>query len=210
MIGPRFSAPVLFLLFVCPISMKAQPIPIELMMGNQYGAVELAFSRHFSQESRLGFFHMNTIQFYYQEPEKHSFILQDLITVETFKNLRVAGGVAYTKGGFSPTAGLQYIYTGQKFMFLCAPRINIEHDYSYDIMTILQYKQPINDRVKLLTRAKFLNVFDNDSNIRSYQWFRLGVEMKGIQFGLALNLDQYGPNPALETSAGLFVRKEIF
>jgi len=83
-------------------------------------------------------------------------------------------------------------------------------DYSYDIMTIFQYKPAINDRMKLFTRIKLLNVFDNESNIRSYQWFRLGLEMKGIQFGLALNLDEYGSNPSVETSYGLFVRKEIF
>ena len=208
--GLKFLAPILIFFIAGTTSLKAQPIPIELMMGTQYGAVDLAFNKQFSQGSRLGFFHQNTVQFDYNEPEKHSFILQDLLTVETLKNLRVTGGVAYSKGGFSPTAGLQYLYSGEKFLFLCAPRINIEHDYSYDIMTILQYKQPLNDRIKLYTRIKLLNVFDNESNIKSYQWFRLGLEMKGIQFGLALNLDEYGPKPSVETSAGLFVRKEIF
>ena len=30
-----------------------------------------------------------------------------------------------------------------------------------------------------------------------------------MQFGLGLNLDEYGPDPSVETSVGLFVRKEI-
>jgi hypothetical protein len=87
------------------VMIKAQPIPIELMMGYKYGTVNLSFSKNFSQNSRLGFFHMNTVQFDYKDEDKNSFILQDLIYVETFKNLRVAGGVAYSKGGFNPTAG---------------------------------------------------------------------------------------------------------
>jgi hypothetical protein len=206
----RLSGPIFLLLFVSALSMKAQPIPIELMMGNKYGAVNLAFSKDFSEESRFGFFHMNTIQFYYNNRDKNSFILQDLLYVETFKNLRVAGGVAYTKGGFAPTAGLQYVYSGPKFLFLCAPRVNIESEPSYDIMTILQYRPAISDRIKLFTRAQFLNVFDDGGNIRSYQWFRLGLEMRGVQFGLALNLDEFGPRPSVETSAGIFARKEIF
>jgi hypothetical protein len=55
-----------------------------------------------------------------------------------------------------------------------------------------------------------LNLFDANGNIKSYQWMRLGLEVKGIQFGLAANLDEYGPNPSLDTNLGVFIRKEIF
>ena len=205
-----FTLLVIGLMFPSTLKTFAQPIPIELMMGNKYGAVNLAFSKNFSEESRFGFFHMNTIQFYYDNHDKNSFILQDLLYVETFRNLRLAGGVSYTRGGFAPTAGLQYLFSGRKFLFLCAPRVNIEREPSYDIMTILQYKPEINERIKLYTRGQFLNVFDSGGNIRSYQWIRIGLEMRGIQFGMALNLDEFGPNPPVEASAGLFVRKEIF
>lgn len=192
------------------VIIKAQPSPIELTVGHKYGSVNFAFNKNFSQGSRLGFFHMNTVQFSYKDDSQNSFILQDLIYVETIKNLRVATGIAYSKGGFNPTAGLQYIYSGKKVMVLIAPRINIESDPSYDIMTILQYKPAINDRLKLFTRVQMLNVFGSEGNIKSYQWFRLGLEIKGIQFGLAANMDENGPNPSIETNFGVFVRKDIF
>jgi hypothetical protein len=192
------------------ILLNAQPIPVELMMGDKYGSVNLAFNRNFSQNSRFGFFHMNTVQFYFKEESKNSFLLQDLLYFEAIKNLRVAGGVVYSKGGFNTTAGLQYVFSGKKLVFLCAPRVNIESEPSYDIMTIIQYKTPINDRVKLFTRMQALNLFDANGNIKSYQWMRLGLEVKGIQFGLAANLDEYGPNPSLDTNLGVFIRKEIF
>jgi hypothetical protein len=153
---------------------------------------------------------MNTVQFDYKDEANNSFILQDLIYVETFKNLRVAGGVAYSKGGFNPTAGIQYVYSGKNFLFLCAPRVNIESEPSYDIMTIIQFKPDINEKMKLYTRIQALNLFDAGGNIKSYQWLRLGLELKGLQFGLAANLDEYGPDPSVEASFGLFVRKEIF
>ena len=144
---------LILLFFTTGIQAEAQPIPTELMMGHKYGSVNLLISKNFSQTSRLGFFHMNTVQFDYRDEDKNSFILQDLIYVETFKNLRVATGVAYSKGGFDPTAGLQYIFSCKKFFCLCAPRINIESDPSYDIMNIIQYKPDINDRVKTLYPA---------------------------------------------------------
>jgi hypothetical protein len=201
---------IISLLILTGIMAKAQPIPVELMIGDKYGTVNLAFNRSFSQNSKLGFFHMNTVQFYYKDEIKNSFLLQDLLYVEAIKNLRVAGGVVFSKGGFNTTAGLQYVFSGKKLLFLCAPRVNIESEPSYDIMTIFQYKTPINDRVKLFTRVQALNLFDANGNIKSYQWMRLGLEAKGIQFGLAANLDEYGPNPSLDTNLGIFIRKEIF
>ena len=189
---------------------QAQPIPIELMMGHRYGTVNLAFSRNFSQESRLGFFHMNTVQFGYKNKDDNCFILQDLVYVETLRNLRVAFGVVYSPGGFNPTTGLQYVYGGKKLFFLFAPRVNIESDLSYDLMTILQYKPAINEKVKLYTRLQLLNLFDSGGNKKSYQWFRLGLEVKEIQFGLAVDLDEFGPHPSVTSNFGVFFRKEIF
>jgi hypothetical protein len=206
----KTKSAVIFLFLLNGISVKAQPVPVELMMGNKYGSVNLSFNRNFSPTSKFGFFHMNTVQFDYKDETKNSFILQDLAYYEIIKNLRITGGVAYSKGGFDPTAGLQYVYSGKKFLFLFAPRVNIESDPSYDMMTILQYKPLINDHLKLFTRVQMLNLFSADGNIRSYQWMRIGLETKGIQFGLAANLDEYGPNPSVESNFGVFLRKEIF
>jgi len=203
------GAILLFLTFNTAI-IKAQPSPIELAIGHKYGSVNFVFNKNFSQTSRFGFFHMNTVQFYYKEDSQNSFLLQDLLFVETFKNLRVATGIVYSKGGFNPTAGLQYLFSGEKFMVLIAPRVNIESDPSYDVMTIIQYKPKLNDNLKLFTRVQMLNLFGSEGNIKSYQWFRVGFETKGIQFGLAANMDEYGPNPSIETNFGLFIRKEIF
>jgi hypothetical protein len=67
-------------------------------------------------------------------------------------------------------------------------------------MTIIQYKSDINERVMLFTRLHLLNLFDSGGNIGSYQWMRLGIEVKGLQFGLAANLDEYGPDPSIESN----------
>jgi hypothetical protein len=94
--------------------------------------------------------------------------------------------------------------------FLFAPRVNIESEPSYDIMTIFQVKPGINEKLKLVARVQMLNLFGKTGNIKSYQWVRLGLEVKEIQFGLAANFDEFGPNPSVEMNTGVFVRKEIF
>ncbi len=188
----------------------SQPIPVELMVGNKFTSLDVTFTKPFKENSKFGFFHMNTIQADYNDKSRNSFVLQDLVFFEAVKNLKIVAGAFYGKPGFNTTAGFQYSINTKRAFFLFAPRVNIIEEPSYDFMTIFQYKLPLNEKVKLYTRLKLLNVFDANEHIRSYQWFRLGVDLSGTQFGLALDFDEYGPNPSVEYNFGLFVRREIF
>ena len=192
------------------ISLYAQPIPVELMSGHKFTSVDVSLSKSFTKDSRLGFFHMNTLVIDYNDKSENSFILQDLLTYQLVKNLKIVGGAFYGMPGFNTTVGFQYYYPGKNFSLLFAPRINITEEPSYDFMTILQYKTGISDNTKLVTRLKLLNLFDANQHIKSYQWLRVGLEMKGTQFGLAFDFDEYGPDPSVQYNFGLFIRREIF
>jgi hypothetical protein len=206
----KLCTPFLFVFTLYVSDAKAQPIPVEFMLGNNYGSVNISFNKKFYPESRFGVFLLNSVEFDYNEDDKNSLILKNMLTLETAKNLDVVGGLIYTNGGLSPQTGLLYTWAKEKFFFLCNPNINIESDPVYDIMTILQFAPKINSRFHLYTRLKFLNVFTSDHNIKSYQWMRLGLETKGLSFGLAFNLDEHGPDPSVETNFGVFLQKNIF
>ena len=206
----RYITLFLILFIISAGSLFSQPIPVELMVGNKFTSLDVTFTKPFKENSKLGFFHMNTIQADYDDKNKNSFVLQDLVFYEVIKNFKIVAGAFYGKPGFNTTAGFQYSINSKKVFFLFAPRVNIIEEPSYDFMTIFQYKTPLNEKVKLYTRLKLLNVFDANEHIRSYQWLRLGVDLSGTQFGLALDLDEYGPDPSVEYNFGLFVRREIF
>jgi hypothetical protein len=188
---------------------QSQPIPVELMTGYRYVTVNLVVSKSFTPTSRFGFFHMNTIGVVYDNKEENDFSMQDLFTYEPLKNFRITGGAFYGKPGFKPTLGMQYLKPGKKLFILVAPRVNIESEPAYDIFTIVQFKTPLSEKTKLYSRLQLLNLFDSGGNIKSYQWFRLGLEIKGVQFGAAFNLDEFGQNPEVQYNAGLFIRREI-
>jgi hypothetical protein len=202
---------VLVALFIVRSSYSfSQPIPVELMAGNKYTSVDVSFSKSFVQDSKLGFFHMNTLQADYNNKYNNSFAVLDLLTYELVKNLKIAGGAFYGIPGFNTTTGLQYNYVSKNVFFLFAPRINITDVPSYDFMTILQYKSDLTQKMKLFTRIKLLNLFDAEGHIKSYQWLRMGLERNGTQFGLAADFDEYGPHPDVQYNVGLFIRREIF
>jgi len=190
---------------------KGQPIPVELMAGSQYAVINFVFSRQFSKTSKLGFFHLNTLTMHLQDKNKNDLALQNLLFYELTENFRLTGGAFYsTIPGFSPTAGIQYLNTGTKWFILFSPRINIESDPSVNMFTIIRFKTRINEKAGLYTSLQALNIFDGSGHIKSYQWLRAGIDLKGTQFGLAANFDEIGPRGILTTSVGVFLRREIF
>ncbi len=188
---------------------NSQPIPVELMTGYRYLTFNLVVSKSFTPDSRFGFFHMNTIGVVYNDKEENDISMQNLLTFEPVKNFRLTGGIFYGNPGFKPTLGMQYLITGKKLFILIAPRVNIESDPAYDFFSIVQFKTPLSENTKLYTRLQLLNLFDSGGNIKSYQWIRIGLEIKGVQFGAAVNFDEFGPDPKVEYNAGLFIRREI-
>jgi len=142
--------------------------------------------------------------------EKNDLILQDLLFFEPIKSFRITGGAFYGGHSFSPTAGFQFVKKYKSFFILVAPRINIEHDPAYDIISIIQYTPKLSEKMNLYTSLKYLKVFDSGGNIKSNPEFKLGLEMKSYQFGLAAALIRQGPQPENEYNFGVFVVREIF
>jgi hypothetical protein len=192
-------------------SIFAQPIPVELMSGHRYTTFNLVVSKGFTTTSKFGFFHMNTLEVNYKDKSYNDFSMQDLLYFQPLKNIRITGGAFYGQyPGFIPTVGAQYLRNFKNLFILVAPRVNLQKDLEYDIFSIIQYKHPFTVKTKLYTRLQLLNLFGANGNIKSYQWVRLGLEIKGTQFGLAADFDEMGPDPKLEYNFGLFIRREIF
>lgn len=188
----------------------AQPIPVELTVTEDYATTNLVVSRMFTPTSRLGFFHLSTIEMVYEDESQNGMAIQNLMFVQLPREFRVTGGAFVSERGFSPTAGMQYIKAGRDLFVLLAPRVNIESDPSYSVFSIVRYRPQITPTTRLYLGAQLLNTFSAERHLRSYQWLRFGLEVKGTQFGLAVNLDQEGPARHFSHGLGAFVRREIF
>jgi len=193
-----------------PASVFSQPIPAEFIAGNNYSTIGLIVNKKFSETSKFGIFHLNKLDIYYNDKEKNDLILQDLLFYEPIKSFRITGGAFYGGHGFSPTAGFQYVKKYKSLFILIAPRINIEHDPAYDMMSIIQYTPKLSEKMNLYTSLKYLKVFDSGGNIKSNPEFKLGLEKGNYQFGFSVALNRQCPYPENEYNFGVFVVREIF
>jgi hypothetical protein len=181
------------------------------MIGDVYSSAVLVLSKPFAPRSRWGVFHENTLRAFYDDADAGDVAAQTLLTFAPGERFRLTAGAFYgTAPGVSPTAGVQYVKPGKHWFVLVAPRVNLESDPSYSVFSIVRYTRGTEGRPRLYVALQALNAFDARQHIRSYQWTRVGADVRGTQFGLAVNFDRSGPNPRLDTSAGVFVRREVF
>jgi len=200
--------------FLAMVSMGSlaysQAIPVESAAGSQYATLNVLISKPFSPESRIGYFHQSTLAMDYQDRSKDDLTMQHLMFFELRKSIRLTGGTFYCSvPGFSPTVGVQYMREGNNWFVLCAPRVNIERDPSFTVFSIMRYKIALSENITFYSSVQALSTFDGNVHIKSYQWLRIGLEVRRIQFGLAANFDEFGPNPKVRFSPGLFVRFEV-
>ena len=187
------------------------PVPVEVMVGNAYSTANLVLSKPFAPQSHWGVFHQNTLSMFYDDARDGDLAAQTLLTFAPGAGFRLTAGAFYgTAPGVSPTAGIQYVRPGRNWFVLVSPRVNLESDPSYSIFSILRYSRGEIGRPRLYLALQALNAFDARQHIRSYQWTRIGADVRGTQFGLAVNFDEAGPHSRVNASAGVFVRREVF
>lgn len=185
------------------------PIPVEIFAGSRYASTNVVMSRNMEPGSRFGFYHLNTIVLNYDASNDLS--LQNMLYYEVVEGYRLAGGLFYgSNAGLIPTVGAQFVKGGGRRFLLLTPRVNIQDDPSYSVFTIVRYGVGNPPGLGPYASLQALTTFDGEGHIKSYQWVRLGLESGGNQFGVAFNLDESGPDPDVEFSVGVFVRREVF
>lgn len=182
------------------------PVPVELTAASRYASVDLVLGKPFAPSSRWGVFHQHTLVAGYGGDVADDLATQSQLTFAAARWLRVTAGGFYATGpGFMPTAGLQFERVGRRSFVSVSPRVNIDREESYSVFSFLEYA-----RGRFYTNLQSLNSFDRERHIKSYQWLRVGVAVRGTQGGLAVNFDELGPKPRVDASVGLFVRRPLF
>lgn len=196
-------------MLLLPQRASGQAMPLELAAGHRYATVNFVISKGITHTSKFGFFHQHTLTAAYEDGTQDDLAMQNLLYFEPLDGFRLTGGAFYGKPGFNATAGMQYVKGGRTFFILLSPRVNIESDPSFSVFSILRYNPAIAGTTKLYLSMQALNTFDTEQHIKSYQWLRVGLDVNGTQFGPAVNLDEFGPNPSVRFTLGAFVRRAI-
>jgi hypothetical protein len=209
---------ILCLMLVCYTNTNAQeltqkPIPIELFLGNSRLGLQSIINKNLPECKRFSFFSVTNFESdYSQNADGLDFINNSQISFDIYKGFGVSSGANINKvTGLSPTLGLQYVFANPKWLFVVTPNLIFSTGNTASFLSILEYKPKLTDQLKLYSRVQGLynHNIKSSAHERSYLQLRIGIEYKNYQFGLASNLDYFGPNRSFKDNYGVFIRANL-
>ncbi len=210
----NFIGLLLLLFSICAISQEKpvppSPIPVEFNLGNNRYGIQFLVNKRFVPGSAFSFLTVTSFESDYEEQKNNlDFITKSQVSYEIYKGFGAALGLSVNNSsGLTPIAGLQYVFANRHFLFVVSPTLALNSNKNLQGFALIEYKPAITQKMNLYTRFQgFYNQNTKQGHHdRSYMQFRLGIEIKDTQFGLAANEDYYGPSKLLKENYGAFVR----
>lgn len=206
-----FNITVSFLILIISSNSFAQqpPIPVEFFVGNRAITYQHVLSKNILN-NKFNFFNVVSVDAEYKENGNNIFFVESLISYKIAKKFSLGiGGQLQNIGAFA-IVGAQFTHATDSFLLVVLPTVNITGKTNYEQFLLLEYRPKINEKTRGYLRTQFLVNTDFANYNRGYQQFRLGLEKKNIQFGLAATFDQFNSSVITTSNYGVFTRYLIF
>lgn len=198
------------ILFVNTLVSFSQPIPVEVIYSNKDYRYQQFFFKELKASSHFCFFHTSSLYSFHDKERTTEMMSQSYVTYKLGKSLTALVGSFYASiPGFKASMSLQYRLAHRDLVVLLAPRIDLQENPSYELLTLAEYRPAISKRLKIYSRLQMLSNYTHTIHNRSYQNLRVGVGSRKTQGGFALNYDQYGSEKNTVLSMGIFLRHEL-
>jgi hypothetical protein len=186
---------------------------VELVAGNQGLYYQTTVKKSFSPGSCLSFFSLATFATDYENTPSANRLL-----IEAQVSYTIAGGFGIMAGmdmnavsGFAPIIGPQHTFASKEILSVTIVSLFLNEKKDAKIFGLYEYKPALNKKWSMYNRLQFIynHSLREGSHNRSYIYLRSGLKKKAMVFGLAANLDWFGPGKRYEDNYGLFIRWEF-
>jgi hypothetical protein len=197
-------------------NLQAQFTQIELFSGFDKTDFTLYSSYSINESKTLS---INTLAFFqkFSDEESHGFDevgVQPTLFWNINRKISIGPSLYYNSfAGYSRRLSAKFTLKNSRVLFVIIPSVahSEKLDASYaEVFAQFQFNTPMTDKLSLWINGQFLTVWDQfQTHSRSFQQLRAGLSIKGHQFGIGVDFDQYGPNPLEKSSYGLYYRKTL-
>ncbi|WP_405207241.1 hypothetical protein [Aquimarina sp. LLG6339-5] len=164
-------------------------------------------------------FIINTLAFFqkFRNEENQVFDetgVQPMVFWDINENISISPSLYYNSfSGYSERLSAKFAIKNSRVLFVIIPTIahSEQKKASYTkIFAQFEFNTPINKKVSLWLNGQFLTVWDEfKTHSRSFQQLRSSVSFNRHQFGIGVDLDQYGHIPIEKSSFGLYYRTTL-
>ncbi len=188
------------------IQLRAQSISVEAMAGTKNYFYQHSFVLPLPA-SKLSLFHASSMHLLYDETTKNEVMTQSYLTFRVASFMRLALGTFYaSKPGISPSLAAQFHISSRHLKALLVPRIDLKKKGSAEAMALVEYMPSITEHTSFYLRVQLMSNYGSQIHNRSYQNIRVGLKKQKTTGGLALNVDERGPEKQTQHNWGVFLR----
>lgn len=207
----------LFFTFLFSVQLAAQapepPMPIEAFFGNRQLYFQLVVKQKFAPDSKLGFFTVATFTSDYKpDAPGYRIVMPVQFNYSIGKGFGLMAGADVNSAvGVAPIVGPQHNYASRQFLAATVVSFFLNEGKDLKLFGLYEYKPPLNEQWTLFNRIQLIYNYSLAESVhnRSYLYLRSGLKKEQITFGLAANLDQFGPLRIYQENYGVFVRWEF-
>lgn len=194
----------IFLIAICSAS-KAQSF--ELMAGTKHIFIDAQYLKFFDEQNRVSLFSRARATAQYDEQRTVLFTGAYLnYTTKSGFGGTILGRISSTNSGVD--AGIHYFKVTKNFMIYALPSISLSDELLYSWFSILRFTPTLKNDWKLYSSLELFSAFGQIGHLSSVQRVRLGLDRKGYQFGLAVNLNESRFSET-DVNPGVFIRKQF-
>ncbi|MCI5055300.1 MAG: hypothetical protein MRY83_04275 [Flavobacteriales bacterium] len=118
-------------------------------------------------------------------------------------------GAVNSGSGPSTAGGINILKAKKDFSIFALMAIEFEDPLGYSFFTIMRYTPLLRGDWKLYSSLELFTLFRKSGHEVSSERIRLGLDFKGLQFGLGTNLTQFTNEFISAENYGVFVRKSF-
>ncbi|MCT4581058.1 MAG: hypothetical protein N4A35_06535 [Flavobacteriales bacterium] len=181
------------------------PIPVELMVGNEYTQYKMIVTKQVNN-NKLKFFNLLNLEVDHENLETTNFFNQSVLFYDFTANLSGGVGLNYKSfGGAKPVISVLYSKFSKAKGLIIQPTIELTNNGAKELFVlyerVLQNEKSFQPYFRLDAFTAFLKAHDY-----SFLNWRIGVNRKGLRFGPAINMQYFGNQGDSKYNFGGFIQ----
>lgn len=186
---------------------KSSAQSFEFMAGTERIFIDAQYLKFFDEQNKISLFSRARATAAYKQQKTDLFTGAYLnYTTKSGIGGTVLGRVSSANSGVD--VGIHYFKVNKDFLIYALPSININDDLLYSWFSIFRFTPKLKNDWKLYISMELFSAFGQVGHLSSVQRIRLGLDRKGYQFGLAVNLNE-SRFSATDVNSGIFIRKQF-
>ena len=182
---------------------------VELMPGHRFVFTDVQFLKAFDKAFKFTLFNRTRAQIAYED-DRVDFFSGNYLNYTTPSGFGGSVVGRFNNLGSDVDIGPHFFKQTKTITFFGIASLSLTSGGVYSWFSIFRYRPELTPRLKLYTSVELFTAMNKSDHLASTQRLRLGLDIRTIQFGGAVNLTEVGGNFTFaNNNIGVFVRKEF-